>query len=122
MRRGPWVESVVDVVRATGATAIHVSDDVSAYARTRLARLDAAAGDNANVVRAPGVTVVSPGALTPADSGDHYKVFTPYYRRWSEARRRAVEPTPTKLAVPAAVDSGKLPALADLVVGDRAPT
>ena len=44
--------------------------------------------------RAPGITIVEPGAVTPGDAGDHYKVFTPYYRRWSDVRRRAVVAAP----------------------------
>lgn len=119
IRRGAWVDTVVDVVRSTGASAVHVSDDVSAYSRTRLARLEASAG--VDVVRAPGVTIVEPGALTPADAGDHYKVFTPYYRRWSEVRRRTLEPAPAKLVVPPGVDPGALPTLAELVDGERGP-
>ena len=32
----------------------------------------------------PGVTILEPGAVTPT-GGDHFKVFSPYHRAWSEA-------------------------------------
>ena len=86
VRRGDWVRTVAEVVRAVDANAVYVSDDVSGYARRRLERLADAV--SVPVERAPGVTVIAPGAITPGDAGDHYKVFTPYYRRWSETRRR----------------------------------
>src|SRR6478672_695850 len=39
VRRGDWVEEIAAVVREVDATAVHVSDDVSRYARARLDRL-----------------------------------------------------------------------------------
>ena len=36
----------------------------------------------------PGITVVPPGELAPA-GGDHFRVFTPYWRRWRKQPRRA---------------------------------
>ena len=120
VRRGNWVEQVATMVHSTGATAVHVSDDVSGYAGTRLARL--AATIDVPVSRAPGVTVVEPGTITPGDARDHYQVFTPYYRRWLEAKRRPAESAPIRLALPDGVEPGALPLLHDLVDGDRSPS
>src|SRR6478735_4585360 len=39
VRRGEWVREVAAIVERVGATSVHVSDDVSGYARARLARL-----------------------------------------------------------------------------------
>jgi deoxyribodipyrimidine photo-lyase len=119
VRRGDWVQEAVKVADAVDAGAVHVSEDVSGYARRRLDRLAAAV--HVPIERAPGITVVEPGAITPGDHGDHYKVFTPYFRRWSEVRRRHIEPAPARIAVPEGIDPGILPELADLVVGDRSP-
>lgn len=119
VRRGDWATEVAELVRGVDATAVHVSDDVSGYAATRLERL--ARSVPVAVQRAPGITVVPPGELVPGGEGDHYKVFTPYYRRWLEARRRHVEPAPERVLLPDGVDRGELPALADLVDGERAP-
>jgi len=98
VRRGDWVRVVATVVAGVGATSVHVSDDVSGYARARLARLADAVP--VPVEPAPGITVVAPGEITPGSQGDHYKVFTPYFRRWMDARRRHVVPAPDRVVLP----------------------
>ena len=52
------------------------------------------------------MTIVPPGAVTPA-GGDHFKVFTPYHRAWSElplrraaAGRRASSRVPSRARAP----------------------
>jgi deoxyribodipyrimidine photo-lyase len=124
VRRGDWVEEVARVVRDAQAASVHLSDDVSGYARARLDRLDTAV--DVPVERAPGITIIAPGEITPgaataSEGGGHYKVFTPYFRRWSETHRRHVEPAPARIELPAGVEAGALPALADLVAGARSP-
>ena len=47
----------------------------------------------------PGVTIVPPGAATPA-GGDHFKVFTPYHRAWSGLPLRERAPAPRRLSAP----------------------
>jgi deoxyribodipyrimidine photo-lyase len=119
VRRGDWVQEVTAVVRNVDASSVHVSDDVSGYARARLDRLAAAVA--VPVERAPGITVIPPGEITPGAAGDHYKVFTPYFRRWSDTRRRHVEPAPARVLLPEGIDPGPLPELTELVAGDRSP-
>jgi deoxyribodipyrimidine photo-lyase len=92
---------------------------VTGYARGRLDRLERAV--DVPVERAPGITVVAPGEITPGAQADHYKVFTPYFRRWSDVRRRHVEQAPDHVVLPHDVDPGGLPELADLVEGHRSP-
>jgi len=121
VRRGRWVETVLEVANACEARAVHLSDDVSGYARRRIERLEAGCSAQRIAVHvAPGATIVDPGAVTP-DGDDHYKVFTPYFRRWSAAGRRALIPPPSTLSLPPDLDRGSLPALDDLVVGERSP-
>jgi deoxyribodipyrimidine photo-lyase len=123
VRRGDWVDEVADVVRGVDATAVHVSDDVSGYAASRIDRLEHALA--VPVERAPGITVLPPGAITPGtgrtEGGDHYKVFTPYFRRWSEVRRRHVEAAPARVTLPDGLATGALPALDALVDGESSP-
>ena len=57
--------------------AVYLSEDVSAYARRRAARL----AERFDVRLFPGITIVPPGELAPAGK-DHYRVFTPYWRAW----------------------------------------
>ncbi len=57
------------------------------YARERECRLR----DVAEVRTFPGIAVVEPGSVAPAGR-DHYRVFTPYFRAWEAATRRASTP------------------------------
>src|SRR5581483_5175372 len=114
VRRGEWVTEVVTAARRAGATEIHISADVSGYAITRLRRLvQAAAAERIGVVRHPGVTIVPPGVVAPPGK-DAYQVFTPYYRRWLAAPRRAAAAAPVRITLPGRVRHGRVPALADL--------
>lgn len=125
VRRGDWIAEIVAMVRTTGAASVHVSRDVSAYAQTRESRLRTAGAEHGfRVEVAPGVTVVEPGALRPgngAGADDHYKVFTPYWRRWAATETRPLAKRPSRLALPTGLERGESPALGDLVVGDRSP-
>ena len=106
VRCGDPVAEAVRLARGHDATAVYVADDASAYAQRRLKGLAAARLD---VRRHPGIAAVAPRALTP-DGRDHYRVFTPYWRRWRE--EPAAEPLapPARLRLPGGVDSGSLPA------------
>jgi deoxyribodipyrimidine photo-lyase len=120
-RRGGWADEVLRLTREVDATEVHVSDDVSGFARNRLDALERrAAAAGVQVHRHPGTTAVAPGAVVPT-AGDHFKVFTPYFRRWSGAPLRPVRQPPASIAVPDDLDVGVLPSLTDLVVGERSP-
>ncbi len=117
VRRGDWVEEVVRATRAAGAARVRVADDVSRYGRARLARLETEASmARLEVVREPGVTVVPPGAVLPA-GGDHFKVFTPYHRRWLATPWRPVVAAPDRLVPGEPAGPATLPDLRDLCDG-----
>jgi len=121
LRRGDPVEQALAVARECGATELHVSADHSAYATARERRLAAACERERIAFRAhPGVTIVQPGAVTPS-GGDHFRVFTPYHRAWSEVPLRERAPAPRKLAVPRRLRAGRLPALEKLAGGSPSP-
>ncbi len=103
VREGSWVDEVLGLASQTGARSIHLSDDVTPYAQRRFARLETAAGRSVEVCRSPGLTIVPPGVVTPT-GGDHYRVFTPFYRRWMTAPRRHRLPPP--ISLPAAGGTG----------------
>jgi deoxyribodipyrimidine photo-lyase len=114
VRRGPWVATVLATAREAGVTTVHVADDVSGYARARLASLERAAeAARIEVVRHPGVLVVPPGQVSPAGS-TFFQVFTPYYRRWQEAPRRRPAARPTAVSLPEGIRPGPLPGLEEL--------
>ncbi|HET7574673.1 MAG TPA: deoxyribodipyrimidine photo-lyase, partial [Solirubrobacterales bacterium] len=101
VRRGEPVREAIALARRCGASELHVSADWSAYARAREERLARACAEERIAFAAhPGVTVLPPGAVTPA-GGDHYRVFSPYHRAWSEAPRREAFGAPRRLAAPA---------------------
>ena len=125
IRRGDPVKEALLVARDSGADALHVAEDVSGYAHRRQDRLERACEKAGTAMRAfSGVTIVPPGELVPA-GGDHYRVFTPYWRAWrSRARPRsaggATQAADAEGRSPRQ-DSGVRPALArEAVVGAAA--
>jgi deoxyribodipyrimidine photo-lyase len=121
VRGGDPVREAIAVARECDATAIHVSADWSAYARARERRLARACEEERIGFTAhPGTTIVAPGAVTPG-GGDHFKVFSPCHRAWSQLPPRQAHGAPRKLAVPTKLRAGRLPTLADLVAGDLSP-
>src|SRR5690348_2584607 len=117
VRQGDPVREAVAVAHECGASQIHVSADWSAYARGREERLARACEEERIEFSAhPGVTVVPPGAVTPA-GGDHFKVFSPYHRAWSQLPHREPAAAPRRLSVPTKLQAGRLPKLNSLVGG-----
>ena len=110
VRRGEPVSEVLRLAAATRAQAIFIADDVSRYAARRRSRLAAGcASQRIELTVTPGLTVVPPGALRPA-GGDHYKVFTPYWRAWIGAEWRAAVPAPAAVRLPSGLSPGPIPA------------
>jgi deoxyribodipyrimidine photo-lyase len=121
IRRGDTVAETVRLALDHGAEAVHVSEDVSAYAQARERRLESAlAGARIVLETFPGVTVVPPGDLGPSGR-DHFQVFTPYWRRWRMEPRRPLLPAPERVPAPEGVRWGELPQLRELVGGELAP-
>jgi deoxyribodipyrimidine photo-lyase len=121
LRLGDPVREAIAVANECGATELHVSADWSAYAKARERRLAEACEAERIEFRAhPGTTIVSPGLVTPA-GGDHFKVFTPYHRAWSEVSPRRRHGAPRKLRVQSDLAAGRLPALAKLTSGSTSP-
>jgi len=118
VRRGHVVAETVRIAQEVAAAAVHIAEDVSAYAQERERRLGTAlAGARIELEVFPGVTVIPPGDLAPA-GGDHFRVFTPYWRRWREQPRRGVLPAPERIELPDGLDLGRP---ADLKRGTPAP-
>ncbi|WP_166350725.1 cryptochrome/photolyase family protein [Phytoactinopolyspora limicola] len=121
IRTGEVVEEAIRLAVSAGASTILGSADVSGYAQAREQALVRAGHQSGLKVEfGPGVTVVPAGELTPA-SGDHYRVFTPYFRAWQATRWRDVVPAPLAVPFPGGIDIGKLPAGDDIVAGARSP-
>lgn len=110
--RGDPVREAVRVAKRVGAEGIVVAGDVSPYAQRRERRLRSACEAERIALKTfSGVTVVPPGALRPASgSGDHYRVFTPYYRAWLSVPWRDVLSAPDRVTLPADLPASWLPA------------
>lgn len=104
VRRGDTAEAVMAVCRATGARALAAAEDYGREAaRTRRSLREACERERIALRLLPGVTVVPPGRLRPAGGGDHYRVFTPYWRAWSNTRLRDTAAEPGRIALPEGV-------------------
>ena len=124
IRRGDVVEETTRIAAESEAGAVHLAEDVSAYAQRREGRLRSALAESRRELRtATGVTVVPPGDLAPVGTGGPYRVFTPYWNRWKLAALRSVLGAPERLAPAAgAVESDQLPLLGDLVPAPASPS
>ncbi|HTU73935.1 MAG TPA: deoxyribodipyrimidine photo-lyase [Trebonia sp.] len=109
IRHGDPVSEVLRLAGEASADGVVLARDVSAYARRRWQRLEEGCAQRRIALRAvDSVTIVPPGALTPA-GGDHFKVFTPYWRAWSGHERRAEAGIPPRLRLPAGIEAGLVP-------------
>ncbi len=118
VRHGDTSEEVAQLAVEVEADELHLSADVSAHARRREEALRQLARDHLGdrlrvIVHDAAVTVVQPGAVSPS-GGDHFKVFSPYFRRWAEAAWREPLPAPSSVPTPTTVATGRIPALDDL--------
>jgi deoxyribodipyrimidine photo-lyase len=119
IREGEVVEQTLKLAARWRASAVYVSADASPYARLRELRLRRACEEariGLHVLGGP--WLLAPGAVTPA-GGDHYRVFTPYWRAWQAQPRESPAPAPRRIASPAGIRSGRVPALSRLT-GERA--
>jgi deoxyribodipyrimidine photo-lyase len=121
VRRGDPVDEALRLAGEHDAVAIHASDDYSAHARRRHERLKGE-GERAGVLLClhRGVTVTEPGEITPI-GGDHYRVFTPYWRVWSERPPRQPLQAPRRLVLPPGVRVGRIPSLRSLTSDSLSP-
>jgi deoxyribodipyrimidine photo-lyase len=98
VRRGDTVDETMRCCHDEAASAVFVSEDVSAYARQRELRLHRACREQRLDLQVwPGVTVAPPGSIVPTGGQDHFRVFTPYWARWRAAPRRSVLRAPPRV-------------------------
>lgn len=80
--RGLPQQRIPQIVRETGATAVHVSADCTGFGRRRDEQVQAALGA-VPLVATGSPYLVSPGRVVK-DDGTPYRVFTPFFRRWAD--------------------------------------
>jgi deoxyribodipyrimidine photo-lyase len=121
IREGDPVAEVIKLGQETNAEAVYVAGDVSRYAARRQDHLRQECQKHRMALEVtPGHHVVAPAELRPG-TGDHYKVFTPYWRAWSAASWRPACPAPDQVTLPAGVKPGHLPSGGQGCSRDLAP-
>ncbi len=86
IKRGKPENVVPALAKEIGASAVHISEDFAPYGRARDERVETAlgkVGGGIPLVRTGSPYAVSPGHVLKKDDTP-FKVFTPYYRAWSE--------------------------------------
>ena len=113
IRHGPPERELPALADEVGAADVHLTTDVSSFARRRDDRVRRALALPLHAH--PGVSVVDDAADVRTGQDTPYTVFTPFYRRWEGAPRREPIAAPRALPMlPAKVRVGTLPTLADL--------
>jgi deoxyribodipyrimidine photo-lyase len=120
IRHGDPVTEVIRLARSHQAEGVILTADVSRYAQRRYHRLAAACQQHRLALRqADALTVVPPGAIVPS-GGDHYRVFTPYWRAWCARRWRQPLPAAGHIPAPVGTDVGAIPKHQELARGPLA--
>jgi len=121
VREGDVVEEAMRLVHECALSAIYMSADYTPYARERHRRLQRACSrERVRLCTFEGVTVAPPASLTPA-GGDHYRVFTRYWRAWSALPRRRPARVPSRLTPVRLPPAGSLPRPSSLTAGTPSP-
>ncbi len=121
VRRGDPVEQAMRLAHRWGADAIHIAHETTPYASARHERLATACDRERIELRSfVGPAIVEPGRLTPL-GGDHYRVFTPYWRAWSSQDHRSPSAAPRRILAPEDLPAMRLPRAESLSRGVPSP-
>lgn len=121
VRRGDPVAETLRLAHTAGAQTIFVGGDASAHAQARERRLErGCAAEHIDLRVLNTVAIVPPDAIAPAGR-DHYRVFTPYWRRWQTLPLRDVLPAPARVQLPQGLEAGELPTLRSLTSRSPSP-
>jgi deoxyribodipyrimidine photo-lyase len=113
-RHGDPAKELAQVVRDTGATVVHATEDVSGFARSRDTRVrEAVEQRGAQLDLHPGLAIASDLPALQTKDGRPHIVFTPFSKVWAEQDRRALIKAPQSLHTPRG-DRGHRPSLTDL--------
>jgi deoxyribodipyrimidine photo-lyase len=109
IRRGDSVEETVRLAHRAAARVVFVGADASTYAQRRQQRLARACRAERIELRVENtIAAVPAGELVPAGR-DHYRVFTPYWRRWRHEPLPAALDPPRRVSLPSGIEPGELP-------------
>ena len=115
LRRGDPVEETCRLARERNAQIVYVAEDVSSYARRREDRLRSECNRARLELRIADTTSVVPPRIVAPAQRTHYRIFTPYWRRWREVPLQPPTPAPVRLRMPDGIASLNLPSLSALI-------
>lgn len=112
------IDMLIDFAQMHDVTKINYSIDYTPYARKRDSVAKKMCDEvSIDFVGYPGRLIVDSVKDIVTKSHQPYKVFTPFYRNWSEVGRREVLPAPVQLnAIPGSIKVGSLPAVEDVTI------
>jgi deoxyribodipyrimidine photo-lyase len=112
VRDGRPLETLQSLSQELQADAVWYTADYTPYALKRDAELKKAFLDTNTAFRGfPGRLAVSSLDKIRTKSDTVFKVFTPFWKRWSTVERRVVAELPTTFSLPPNITVGNLPAL-----------
>jgi deoxyribodipyrimidine photo-lyase len=111
IRHGPPERELPALAREVGADTVHVTQDISPFARKRGARLS---GSAVKLSSHQGLNAVDVRKIE-TKAGKPYTVFSPFHRTWLETARREVLEAPSELPpLPSKLAKGRVPSLEGL--------
>ena len=97
IRQGDWLEEVLKISHETNAESVYWAREVSSFGQKRdLELTNELDQHNVEAICINSHTVVDPDAISPASAKDsrEFKVFTPYYRRWTQVALAPIKDAP----------------------------
>lgn len=118
VRRGSAQEELQKLVKETGATAVYYGADYSPFALKRDKEIEKVLADmNVEFRGFGGKLAVNSLQKITTKSDTPFKVFTPFWKVWSQVERREIASTPRTISLPK-VAVGSIPDAAELVDTD----
>ena len=115
IRRGPPEQELARLIEQSGADEVHFTQELTPFGRGRGLRVRSALERTSAVLCAhPGLTVADDVTEIRTQQDRPYTVFSPFRRNWSELPRRPVLQAPRAVQLPATIEAGEIPGLADL--------
>ncbi len=109
VREGKATDVLKEIVKETNASALYYTADYSPYAIKRDKEVEATLQD-IEVTSFGGKLAVNALQKLQTKSGSPYKVFTPFWKAWSQVKRSDVHSAPRQISF-ANVTVGRLPSL-----------
>jgi deoxyribodipyrimidine photo-lyase len=118
IRHGEPSEELVKLAKETEADSVYYIADFSPYSLKRDKKVESVL-EEANITARSFGGKLTVGTLQKLmnKSGTPYKVFTPFWKQWSEVQRRAIAEVPKSIKIPT-IETGEIPIVESLTKAD----